>query len=176
MRTRSPTSNFLVLTSLSRHAFVCSCYLLMVLRASTLQCLSRYFVIDSSTFRMELLSFQGKLNLSSCRVMASAHTLVWKEQILLAWSLSCLVSIGLLAVALPIFLFLSLSSRFFGRHEEFAVGSLYCSIWLGTIYIEVMLILFSIEEQKSQKHWLSKCFPLSTGTSEGTLNQQTMFC
>jgi hypothetical protein len=33
-----------------------------------------------------------------------------------------------------------------------------------------------MELQNSQKSWLSNCFPLSTVSYDGTLNQQTIFC
>jgi hypothetical protein len=33
-----------------------------------------------------------------------------------------------------------------------------------------------MEKQKSLKSWLSNCLPLSTVSSDGTPNRQTMFC
>jgi hypothetical protein len=33
-----------------------------------------------------------------------------------------------------------------------------------------------MEKQKSLKSWMSNCLPLSTVSSDGTPNRQTMFC
>jgi hypothetical protein len=43
-------------------------------------------------------------------------------------------------------------------------------------YIEVKASLVPMERQKSLKSWLSNCLPLSTVSSDGTPNRQTMFC
>jgi hypothetical protein len=43
-------------------------------------------------------------------------------------------------------------------------------------YSEVKTGLVSMEKQKSLKSWLSNCLSLSTVSSDGTLNRQTMFC
>jgi hypothetical protein len=43
-------------------------------------------------------------------------------------------------------------------------------------YTEAKAGLVSMERQKSLKSWLSNCLPLSTVSSNGTPNRQTMFC
>jgi hypothetical protein len=43
-------------------------------------------------------------------------------------------------------------------------------------YTEAKTGLVPMEKQKSLKSWLSNCLPLSTVSSDGTPNQQTMFC
>jgi hypothetical protein len=43
-------------------------------------------------------------------------------------------------------------------------------------YTEAKAGLVSMERQKSLKSWLSNYLPLSTVSSDETLNRQTMFC
>jgi hypothetical protein len=43
-------------------------------------------------------------------------------------------------------------------------------------YTEAKAGLVPMERQKSLKSWLSNCLLLSTLSSDGTLNRQTMFC
>jgi hypothetical protein len=43
-------------------------------------------------------------------------------------------------------------------------------------YTEAKASMVPMERQKSLKSWLSNCLPLSTVSSDGTPNQQTMFC
>jgi hypothetical protein len=43
-------------------------------------------------------------------------------------------------------------------------------------YNEAKTGLVPMEEQKSLKSWLSNCLPLSTVSSDGTPNRQTIFC
>jgi hypothetical protein len=43
-------------------------------------------------------------------------------------------------------------------------------------YTEAKIGLVPMERQKSLKSWLSNCLPLSTVSSDGTPNRQTMFC
>jgi hypothetical protein len=43
-------------------------------------------------------------------------------------------------------------------------------------YTEAKASLVLMEKQKSLKSWLSNCLPLSTVSSDGTPNRQTMFC
>jgi hypothetical protein len=43
-------------------------------------------------------------------------------------------------------------------------------------YTEAKASLVPMEKQKSLKPWLSNCLPLSTVSSDGTPNRQTMFC
>ena len=43
-------------------------------------------------------------------------------------------------------------------------------------YTEAKASLVPMEKQKSLKSWLSNYLPLSTVSSDGTPNQQTMFC
>jgi hypothetical protein len=43
-------------------------------------------------------------------------------------------------------------------------------------YTEAKASLVPMEKQKSLKSWLSNCLPLSTVSSDGTSNRQTLFC
>ena len=43
-------------------------------------------------------------------------------------------------------------------------------------YTEANTALVPMELQNSRKSWLSNCLPLSTVSSDGTPNRQTMFC
>jgi hypothetical protein len=71
MRTRSPLSNSLGLTVLSRQAFVCAWYLLNVSRAMTRSPSRRSLAIDSSIFGVVVAFVHGDLCFISCGVMAS---------------------------------------------------------------------------------------------------------
>jgi hypothetical protein len=70
MRTRSPSSNSLGVTTLPHQVFVCSWYLFNASRASTWSPSRRSFVVSSSMSGMALEFVRGELCLSSCGVMA----------------------------------------------------------------------------------------------------------
>jgi hypothetical protein len=71
MRTRSPSSNSLGMTVLSRHAFVYAWYLFSASRARTRSPLIRSLEVDSSTSGVVVELARGDPCFSSCGVIAS---------------------------------------------------------------------------------------------------------
>jgi hypothetical protein len=71
MRTRSPSSNSLGMTVLSRHAFVYTWYLFIASRARTRSPSIRSLEVDSSTSGVALELARGDPCFSSCGVITS---------------------------------------------------------------------------------------------------------
>jgi hypothetical protein len=71
IRTRSHSSNSLGLMLLSRHAFVCTWYLFIVLRARTRSPSRRSLVVESATSGVAVAFVRGDPCFSSCGVIAS---------------------------------------------------------------------------------------------------------
>jgi hypothetical protein len=64
---------------------------------------------------------------------------------------------------------------FLDGSENLAIGTSTTPLDCGW-YTEAKTGLVPMEKQKSLKSWLSNCLPLSTMSSDGTPNRQTMFC
>jgi hypothetical protein len=135
----------------------------------------RSFEVGSSTSGTAEVIVRGDPCFISCRVMASdpysrrkgvnpvaLHSVVFSAQ----------TASGNRSAHLP---FLLSRSIFLTTVKILPLARSTTSLDCGW-YTEAKASLVPMEKQKSLKSWLSNCLPLSTVSSDGTPNRQTMFC
>jgi hypothetical protein len=149
--------------------------LLRAYRAKTRSPSMRSFEVGSSTSGTTEVIVHGDPWFSSCGVMASdpysrqkgvnpvaRHSVVFSAQI----------ASGNRSAHLP---FLSSRSIFLMAVKILPLACSTTPLDCGW-YTEAKASLVPIKKQKSLKSWLSNCLSLSTMSSDGTPNRQTMFC
>jgi hypothetical protein len=156
MRTRSPSSNSLGMTELSRHAFVCTWYLFSASRARTWSPSIRSLEVDSSTSGVVVDLAHGDPCFSSCGVIVSDPYITRKGVNPVALDsvvFSAHMTSGSWSAHFP---FLSSSSLFLMALKILQLARSTTPLDYGW-WAEANMDFMPRELQNSQKSWLSNC-------------------